>query len=280
MFPRAVASAALLGLATVAYSDQLVAKPLAPIRDNSFLLEEAYNQEPGVIQHISAFTRAKDGSWLYSFTEEWPVRGQRHQLSVTLPVANLSGERERRTGLGDAQLNYRFQLLGMGEGAVAIAPRLSLVTPSGNSVAGEGAGGWGYQLNLPVSAALARRLVTHWNAGLTHWGAAKDASGDHAAVSNYNLGASAIWLAHERLNLVLEASWTSVETVVGPGVTERETAAYVSPGLRWRHNFASGLEIVPGIAFPLGVGSRSGDNGVLLYLSFEHPLRAAGRPAS
>ncbi len=27
----------------------------APIQDNSFLLEEAYNQEDGVIQHISYF---------------------------------------------------------------------------------------------------------------------------------------------------------------------------------------------------------------------------------
>jgi hypothetical protein len=27
-----------------------------PIQDNSFLAEEAYNQEPGVVQHIQTFT--------------------------------------------------------------------------------------------------------------------------------------------------------------------------------------------------------------------------------
>jgi hypothetical protein len=30
-----------------------------PIQDNSFLIEEAYNQEPGVVQHISVFTRTR-----------------------------------------------------------------------------------------------------------------------------------------------------------------------------------------------------------------------------
>lgn len=29
----------------------------APIQDNSFLIEEAYNQEFGVVQHINTFTR-------------------------------------------------------------------------------------------------------------------------------------------------------------------------------------------------------------------------------
>ena len=43
-------------------------EPAAPpsISDNSFLIEEAYNQEPGVVQHISAFQlfRGAD-SWAY-----------------------------------------------------------------------------------------------------------------------------------------------------------------------------------------------------------------------
>ena len=56
------------------------------IEDNSFLIEEAYNQEPGVIQHISGFQYMKDKTWLCTFTDEWPVSGQEHQLSVTIPV--------------------------------------------------------------------------------------------------------------------------------------------------------------------------------------------------
>jgi hypothetical protein len=53
-----------------------IALPVAAIRrrhpDNSFLIEEAYNQERGVIQHINSFARlwnSKD--WAYTFTQEW-----------------------------------------------------------------------------------------------------------------------------------------------------------------------------------------------------------------
>jgi len=33
----------------------------------------AYNQEGGVVQHISSFVRGDDGGWAFSFTQEWPV---------------------------------------------------------------------------------------------------------------------------------------------------------------------------------------------------------------
>ena len=49
-------------------------------------MEEAYNQNFGVVQHISSFTRFWDSKdWIYTFTQEWPVPGdERHQLSYTL----------------------------------------------------------------------------------------------------------------------------------------------------------------------------------------------------
>ena len=64
---------------------------IGAIVDNSFLIEEAYNQERGVVQHISTFSRAVGTTnWVYAFTQEWPVRGQRHQLSYTIPVDRKS----------------------------------------------------------------------------------------------------------------------------------------------------------------------------------------------
>ncbi len=55
-----------------------------PIQDNSFLVEEAYNQEPGVVQTIQTYTRlAGTGDWAYSLTQEWPVPDIRNQLSVS-----------------------------------------------------------------------------------------------------------------------------------------------------------------------------------------------------
>ena len=70
----------------------------------------------------------------------------------------------------------------------------------------------------------------------------------------------------------MELAWTRAESVAGPDRTQSSDALYLSPGLRWAHNLKSGLQIVPGIAVPVGIGPSSGDTGLLLYLSFEHTL--------
>jgi hypothetical protein len=250
---------------------------LPPIRDNSFLLEEAYNQEPGVIQHISAFQRNwQEGDWSYSFTEEWPAGGQRHQVSLTLPFLSLTGDSASRRGIGDVALNYRFQALGLNGGPVAFAPRLSLLAPTGKVASGHGSGAWGVQVNLPLSVELGRAVVSHWNLGATLWPSAENEAGERADVATTAVGGSLVWLAHPRLNLMIEGLWTRHEVVTGPDRVAHGSDTFVSPGLRWRHNFASGLEIVPGIAFPIGLGSGAG-NAVFLYVSFEHPLGGGGR---
>src|SRR4051812_34907067 len=101
-----------------------------PIQDNSFLIEEAYNQEEGVVQHINTFQRSQHSKdWAYSFTQEWPVGTIKHQFSYTVPV--LRSE-EFRTGVGDVALNYRYQLVGDGEAKLAIAPRLSVIVATGD----------------------------------------------------------------------------------------------------------------------------------------------------
>lgn len=51
------------------------------IQDNSFLIEEAYNQEDGVVQHIQMFQYLKKSKdWVYTFTQEWPVPKQTHHV--------------------------------------------------------------------------------------------------------------------------------------------------------------------------------------------------------
>jgi hypothetical protein len=87
----------LFFLAIVTALPTLASEPLA-IQDNSFLIEEAYNQEAGVVQHIFTYMRSRGGTYASTFTQEWPVRGLTHQLSYTLPV-------QRRRG--DALINYR-----------------------------------------------------------------------------------------------------------------------------------------------------------------------------
>ena len=84
-------------------------------------------------------------------------------------------------------------------------------------------------------------------------------------------------MASRRVNLLIETSWIRSEAVVGAGRTAPNTDLFLSPGIRWSHNFASGLQIVPGVAFPIGVGPSKGESAVFLYLSFEHPLRKQQR---
>lgn len=244
-----------------------------PIEDNSFLIEEAYNQGRGVVQHISTFSRSPaGGGWEYTFTQEWPLGGREHQLSYTIPVTRNDDASGARTGIGDVAINYRYQVGGLEQMGLAFAPRASLLLPTGASRHGLGSGGAGIQFNLPFSAELPARLVAHSNAGITYTPRARDADGNSAATQSYALGQSLVWLAHPKLNLMLESIWISAHDVVGQGQTVRTSEFLLSPGLRGAIDFPSGLQIVPGIAFPFGVGSSRGERAVFVYLSFEHPF--------
>ena len=220
---------------------------VGPIADNSFLVEEAYNQDRGVVQHISALLRARDGAWRFTFTQEWPFFSPRHQRGFTVPLEGGAGGDAH---VGDLLVNYRYQVAGP-EGAVAAAPRLSLLLPTGRAADGSGADTWGVQVNLPVSVRLGGSAVTHWNAGATLLPSA----------DTYNLGASAIWLARPRFNVMLETSW--IRAV--PGAEQ----LLVMPGVRWAHDFRNGLQVVPGVGYAFDVTASGGD-ALVMYLSFEH----------
>ncbi len=239
------------------------------IQDNSFLIEEAYNQERGVVQHIGTFARPSGGNaWAYSFTQEWPLTGIRHQLSYTIPVQND----DLGTGLGDIGLNYRYQLLGHPDAPVVFAPRLSLFLPTGSHQDGRGAGALGLQTNLPLSLVLAPQVVTHWNAGATITPSAKSLFGEEATTASFNLGASAIWLLRPSFNLMVEALWLSEASVVGTGETVRDEFLLLNPGFRAAFDVGN-LQIVPGVAYTFDLSPNSDTDALFAYLSFEHPFK-------
>jgi len=70
----------------------------------------------------------------------------------------------------------------------------------------------------------------------------------------------------------METVYASSQSVVGMARTEWSKSVFLSPGIRWSYNFKSGMQIVPGIAVPLGIGPSAGDHEVFLYFSVEHPL--------
>jgi hypothetical protein len=235
------------------------------IRDNLFLLEEAYNQEPGVVQHIQGFQRG-DGDWSYSFTDEWPVPGERHQLSLTVPAQ--SGPPGSGAEWGDVLVNYRWQ--ARHDEGLACAPRISLILPTGNERTGAGRGGLGLQGNLPLSLDLHPRWVLHLNAGLTYRPRAFDpATEGRWRALDTAAGAALVWLPTYRVNGLLEVVHQSAKG--GPDGM-RESTVTLNPGVRVAVDFKSGLQVVPGFSLPIEVGGGSTRVSALLYLSIEHPV--------
>ncbi|HYF38988.1 MAG TPA: transporter [Gemmatimonadales bacterium] len=240
------------------------------IQDNSFLLEEAYNQESGVVQHINTFSISSGQDWGYAFSQEWPLGGIRHQLSYTVPIQRSA---DGGTGFGDIALNYRYQLAGHPEAGFVAAPRLSLLLPTGKEELGRGAGGLGLQANIPFSLVLSKALVTHWNAGLTLTPAARNSLGREATTTGFNLGASAVWLLRPSFNLLVETLWLSEEIVLGEGATQRDEMAVLSPGFRAAFDLAGGLQVVPGLAYTFYLTPDQAEDEAFVYLSFEHPFK-------
>lgn len=237
------------------------------IEDNSFLIEEAYNQETGVVQYIQAFQYShKTKEWLYTFTHEMPLPNQTHQLSYTVPLARV-GDEDLNSGLGDIALNYRYQLVGSDR--LAVAPRLTLILPTGDYKKGLGLGAVGYQVNLPLSWELSDKCISHWNAGATYTPRAREASGIRANLNGYNYGASMIYLHSEKFNYLVEIVKSSAQSLASDGSKAWESSSFVNPGFRAAINYESGLQVVYGASVPIGIGSSRGNNGVMFYLSFE-----------
>jgi hypothetical protein len=170
-------------------------------------------------------------------------------------------------------INYRYQLIGADGGKVAVAPRLSAVVPTGDEAKGMGNGAFGLQTNLPISVELSPAFTMHGNAGATITPSAKDALGNAATTKSFSAGGSLIWLASSTFNVMLESVWTSSEAVTGADLTERSESFVIAPGVRKAFNLASGMQIVPGLAFVKGLGDNSAQKDLFFYFSIEHSFK-------
>ncbi len=100
MMKRLLLPALFLLCASPSLAQEPPRKAPSAIQDNSFLIEEAYNQEAGVVQHISTFTRLRGGDWVYTFTQEFPVASLKHQLSYTFVAQKTGTAPDDGKGLG------------------------------------------------------------------------------------------------------------------------------------------------------------------------------------
>jgi hypothetical protein len=245
------------------------------IVDNSFLVEEAYNQESGIFQNIFGAVRSDAGEWAASFTQEWPAPGIRHQLSYTLVFDN-----DTEPGrLGDVALNYRFQLWTGADGGTALSPRVSvLLRPNrGDSL---DAGPLGIELNLPASRQFGD-LFVHGNAGVRIYPSVESSvfssplelrTPYHLALVSPFLAGSAILRVRPMVHLMLETVVLFTESVVERATTSRDTTVIISPGTRFGWNFG-GQQLVLGVAVPLERGAGETGTGLLGYASWELPFQ-------
>ena len=263
----------ILVLAILFYVQSSIAQEYSEaIEDNSFFIEEAINQEDHVVQHISnGYFQPTTHEFLYAFTQEWPVGGQTHQLSYTMAFQTLESH---QSGIGDLLLNYRFQLFDRTDWAW-VAPRLSLILPTGRSSAGLGSGVVGIQCNLPVSKRVTELLYVHLNAGFTVLPKVRSVIDDgttvHKSLTSYFAGASGILLLTEHLNLLAEVLKISNALVSAQGRVVHIFQTIVSPGVRAAID-AGSLQIVPGVAIPVSLTASGSSTNIYAYLSFEHPF--------
>jgi hypothetical protein len=274
---------AALAVALVAVAVRLGAaeRPIERISDNSFTVEEAYNQEDGVVQYIfnAVYSRGPGRrGWSFAFTQEWPLFSSRHQISYTIPAARRRAFGQREGGLEDVQLNYRYQLLEEGEGTPAAAPRFTLVVPAGSRDRGTGSGVVGYEWQLPLSKRWGERFATHANLGLSYLPGVRgrlEAGGlsPRRSLVSPRFGASGIVALSPRLHALLEWTGNSEQTLDGKGGRRREFVASLALGLRAAVIDREGFQAVVGSALLAGLTRPADDFGAFLYLSIEHRFR-------
>jgi hypothetical protein len=233
------------------------------ITDNSFLVEEAFNQEPGIFQNILTVRRANNGAWENGFTQEWPLFTQRHQISYTVPFGSSAGA----SGVGDAFVHYRLQVFDGSNARPAFSPRVSLILPTASD--GLGSKSFGWEFNLPFSKQVGD-VFLHWNAGATHLPAA-DIEGQEYNLLTPRVAGSAIWRVQRMLNLMLESVIDWEEGVVD-GQTTRRTTVTLVPGFRTGWDTGDDTQLVVGLGLPVTFRDHGDSAGVLVYFSYELPF--------
>ncbi len=262
-------------------------------RDNGFLVEEASNQEPGVVQHIfnwiNSWDRTAGGrtrDFLMAYVMELPLGSQKHQFSFLVPFQTTfekSGGVAQQTGdVGDIFLNYRYQLLA-DDDFLWLAPRFSAILPSGDKRFGTGSGQAGFQFNLPVSR-YGERFDFHFNAGYTIIPnvslpldplLAGQPFSPRRHLHTGNLGASTFWKPQTYFHLFVEVLALHDLGIDDFGARDHATQVFVNPGFRWAICQLEAVEWVVGLSVPIGLTRDTPDIGLFAYMSVEHSFRRA-----
>jgi len=256
-------------------------RPIDGFDDNSFLVNEAYNQDRGEVQHtLNAFysNDFKRRGWSFKFDQEWWLFTEDHQVAFSIPFFHLREEGERQHGVGDIGIEYRYQLTQERPNIPAVAPGFGLILPTGNRHKGTGKGVVGYEWSIAASKKVAARLALHGNFGLTYLPKVRvPLDGDQRlspkrSLVSYDVGASAVFALSSAIHMLLEWVGESEEEINGKGKKERNFKTILSPGIRAAVVNKDDLQTVVGVGIPIGVNRPADNYGVFLYFSIEHNL--------
>lgn len=257
------------------------------IRDNGQLVEEASNQEAGVVQHIFNWVtlwdfnaRGRTRDFGFSYTMELPLGSQKHQFSFTTLFLTsfddpVGGPVTQQGDVGDTLLNYRYQLLGEGDEPLWCAPRFSLILPTGDERFGQGKGQLGYLFNLPISW-YGETFDFHFNLGgilIPGVSLPLDAPGQATPrrdLRTVNLGGAVYWKPKENLHFFVETLALWLEDINDLGRRESQNQLFLNPGFRYAICQLDQVEWVIGVGVPIGLTRDTPDIGVFAYMSVEH----------
>lgn len=211
--------------------------------NNSFLLEEGWRADSAVNQHAIAYG---DRQWSYTWTQEFAAPERSHRFAWSASVqASDSGPAEP----GDLSLDYVWQWRGTDADRVAVAPRLSFVTPLQR---GEGRSAV-VVTSLPLSMRHGARAATHWNVRAA-WTTGTEAI-------EIAIAAGVVRLVGEGMAAVVETEFRPLDGEVT-----------ISGGARWNAARFTGAGLVPGIAVPMTISKDDRSVSVLFHVMFEHQL--------
>jgi hypothetical protein len=256
-------------------------RPIDGFADHSFLIEEAYNQELGELQHTFKALYSNDfrhRGWSFDLEQEWWLFSENHQVAFSIPLSNIREEGKTQRGAGDVLLGYRYQLTKEGSNIPAVAPKFSLILPTGDRDKGTGNGVVGYEWSLAASKKVAPRIALHANFGLTHLPKVRAPleGGEHLSAKrslvSYGVGASGVLALSSDIHVLLEWVGEFEQEINEKGKRQRAFKAILSPGIRAAVINTDRLQTVLGVGIPIGVSGPAENYGVFLYLSIEHKL--------
>lgn len=239
----------------------------AKIEDNSFLLEEAYNQDWGVYQFIQKYQTSNKGILEYSFENEIPLTDKVHELSYEF--AHLKSDGQSHSKMGDTTVNYRWQPIN--KDGFLVTERIGLIMPTGSVTDGTSSGVIGFEFMQSATKTLSDHWISHLNLGFEVLPNAKT-PGDKGrrTASSFRAATSLIYLLSDNFNLMLETIFQTGNGINPDETKDISSSVTLNPGFRWAWDFDwKDTQIVPGVSFPTEMLNNRTEQSVLLYLSIE-----------